>query len=112
MSEKPTIGSHAEVLAEAAKIPGFAEAYEALGPTHEVIRRLANALADAETRLGFARAALIAHRADLHQGSNRPCATCRNSAKVLGIDRFVPDHCASAETDREALRKASEAPHA
>lgn len=47
------------------------------------------------------RAALIAHRADLHGHSHRPCATCRQSARALRID--VPNHCAHPQSDREAL---------
>lgn len=30
------------------------------------------------------REALIAHRIDLHQSSDRPCPTCRQSAAALG----------------------------
>jgi hypothetical protein len=51
------------------------------------------------------RAALIAHRADLHMGSSRPCPTCRESAKVLGIK--VPDRCAIADVDTLALAAAA-----
>lgn len=47
------------------------------------------------------RDALLQHRADLHCGSSRPCETCRNSAKVLGLD--VPDQCARDYWDKEAL---------
>jgi hypothetical protein len=50
------------------------------------------------------RAALIEHRADLHQGSRRPCATCRRSAEVLGISGLVPNWCASGRDDAEALK--------
>ncbi len=49
------------------------------------------------------RTVLIAHRADLHQGSSRPCGTCRDSAKALGI--IVPDRCAQSHTDKAALEK-------
>ena len=37
------------------------------------------------------RAALIEHRRDLHQGSGRPCPTCRQSAKALG--KGAPGGC-------------------
>ena len=47
------------------------------------------------------RAALIEHRADLHNRSKRPCPTCRQSAQALGIK--VPDTCAYPDTDRAAL---------
>ena len=42
------------------------------------------------------REALFQHRADLHGYSKRPCATCRNSAKALGISKLVPDSCSPA----------------
>jgi hypothetical protein len=45
--------------------------------------------------------ALLAHRADMHEGSNRPCPTCRQSAKALGLK--VPDRCARGEDDKAAL---------
>ena len=51
------------------------------------------------------RAALLGHRADLHGGSKRPCPTCRDSAEALGIDGLVPDCCASARTDNDALNR-------
>lgn len=52
--------------------------------------------------------ALIAHRADLHSGSRRPCPTCRQSAEALGILALVPDCCANVRSrgdDAEALKK-------
>lgn len=45
--------------------------------------------------------ALLDHRSDLHQGSLRPCPTCRKSAGILGLS--VPDHCATATLDRRAV---------
>ena len=51
------------------------------------------------------RAALIEHRADLHGGSTRPCATCRQSAEALGIEGLVPGQCSRGETDRIALNR-------
>lgn len=47
--------------------------------------------------------ALLAHRADLHEGSSRPCPTCRASAKALGIDGKVPDRCSRGEWDQAAI---------
>ena len=49
------------------------------------------------------REALIAHRLDLHCRSKRPCSTCEQSARALGID--VPNHCAFPESDNPALEK-------
>lgn len=49
-----------------------------------------------EARIEELREALFQHRADLHGYSRRPCATCRNSAKVLGISDLVPDSCSPA----------------
>ncbi len=46
--------------------------------------------------------ALLSHRWDLHQGSNRPCPTCRESASALSLK--VPDQCARKEWDAEALK--------
>lgn len=54
------------------------------------------------------RQSLINHRADLHNYSKRPCPTCRESAKVLGIAGKVPDCCAQTETDAAALRSPKE----
>jgi hypothetical protein len=52
-------------------------------------------LAEGEnTRL---KAALIAHRADLHNFSRRPCPTCQQSAAALGLTGKVPDHCARGD---------------
>ena len=51
------------------------------------------------------KAALIQHRADLHCGSGRPCGTCKQSAEALGID--VPDRCAQAHIDKQALKRES-----
>ncbi len=45
--------------------------------------------------------ALIGHRWDLHDGSKRPCATCRESARVLGLE--VPNGCAKERWDKEAM---------
>ena len=73
-------------------IPGSADAPE--GPYKEL-------KADRD-RL---RAALIEHRADLHGGSSRPCATCRQSAEALGIDGLVPGQCSRKDTDRHALNR-------
>lgn len=42
------------------------------------------------------REALFQHREDLHQYSKRPCPTCRNSAKALGLTGLVPDSCSPA----------------
>jgi hypothetical protein len=47
---------------------------------------------------------LLAHRADLHEFSQRPCPTCRDSAKVLGIHDLVPGCCAQMRTDAMALQ--------
>lgn len=49
------------------------------------------------------RAALLQHRADLHQWSQRPCPTCRHSADVLGLK--VPDGCARKEWDEAAIAR-------
>lgn len=49
------------------------------------------------------REALITHRADLHNGSDRPCFTCRKSADALGILLRVPNRCAVAKKDKLAL---------
>lgn len=49
------------------------------------------------------REALIAHRGDLHEGSLRPCPTCRQSAEALGIWALVPNSCAHELTDKPAL---------
>ena len=49
------------------------------------------------------RKALIDHRRDLHCSSKRPCETCRNSAKALGIK--VPDQCAREDWDEKALKE-------
>ena len=50
------------------------------------------------------RAALIAHRLDLHGYSTRPCATCRQSAEALGIENIAPDSCANRLVDLKAFR--------
>ena len=89
----------------------LAELAEESRMDHDAMRRSAWAAWEAEavaldlrdtreeiTRL---REALLAHRADLHEYSKRPCPTCRQSAKVLGIK--VPDSCARAASDRAAL---------
>ncbi len=47
--------------------------------------------------------ALLGHRWDLHNGSARPCATCRESAEAL--DLKVPNRCAKERWDREALKE-------
>lgn len=49
------------------------------------------------------RAALIAHRADMHHPSKRPCQTCKDSAVALGIDAKVPNSCADRHADKQAL---------
>lgn len=50
---------------------------------------------------------LFQHRWDLHQGSGRPCPTCRQSAEALGLN--VPNQCAEERFDRQALKdKASQ----
>ena len=69
----------------------------------ENIAPLQSRISDLEKALDEARKALIAHRTDLHCGSSRPCETCHQSAKALGIN--VPDRCAQIKTDREALDK-------
>jgi hypothetical protein len=51
--------------------------------------------------------ALLAHRADLHQGSSRPCPTCRRSAAALGLTGKVGDCCANVTghpSDEQALQ--------
>jgi len=52
------------------------------------------------------RLALLEHRADLHHYSGRPCPTCRQSAKALGLD--APDSCAVPATAMAQLRAAAE----
>ncbi len=47
--------------------------------------------------------ALLQHRQDLHQGSTRPCPTCRKSAEALGLK--VPDQCARERWDKQALNE-------
>jgi len=64
--------------------------------------KLVNQLQAENERL---KAALIQHRADLHCGSGRPCGTCKQSAEALGID--VPDRCAQAHIDKQALKRES-----
>jgi hypothetical protein len=59
-----------------------------------------------------AREALIAHRADLHNYSTRPCPTCLLSARALGIWSKVPSTCADMKTDAAALALAREAEQA
>lgn len=44
--------------------------------------------------------ALFEHRWDLHQRSNRPCPTCRQSAEILRLK--VPAECARKEWDKQA----------
>ncbi len=46
---------------------------------------------------------LFGHRWDLHCGSNRPCGTCRESARALGLD--VPDQCAAERFDKQFSRQ-------
>ncbi|MFH0901424.1 MAG: hypothetical protein V2A73_12420 [Pseudomonadota bacterium] len=46
------------------------------------------ALKASEAEVERLRAALVAHRVDLHQSSTRPCATCQQSAEALG--RLMP----------------------
>ncbi len=58
---------------------------------------------DGLTNVEALRGALIVHRADLHSGSTRPCSTCQQSARALGIEHLVPNGCARSDTDREAL---------
>ncbi len=47
-----------------------------------------------ETEIADLREALFQHRTDMHQSSKRPCDTCRNSAKALGLTGLVPSGCA------------------
>lgn len=47
------------------------------------------------------KAALLAHRADLHNYSSRPCPTCRQSAEALGIKDKVPYCCAKEVWDKK-----------
>lgn len=51
------------------------------------------------------RSALLAHRADLHNYSSRPCPTCRKSAESLGIKSKVPNSCARGDWDLDALKE-------
>jgi len=46
--------------------------------------------------------ALFQHRWDMHYPSDRPCPTCRQSAKALRLK--VPDHCARKELDEKSLK--------
>lgn len=61
-------------------------------------------LADAEERVVELEGALWQHRCDLHRASHRPCPTCRQSAKALGIDGLVPYHCAFPKSDEDARK--------
>ncbi len=49
-----------------------------------------------------AREALLEHRADLHEGSTRPCPTYRKSAEALGFSGIVPNSCATEGWDKKA----------
>ena len=60
-------------------------------------------LEKSEAKIEQLKDALLQHRADLHQGSKRPCPTCRKSAEVLGLN--VPDRCARADLDKQALKE-------
>ncbi len=50
------------------------------------------------------RKALLEHRADLHQGSSRPCPTCRESAEALGLTD-PPSRCAPMDRSLRELRE-------
>ena len=62
-----------------------------------------NTIEPLKAKIKELRTVLIAHRADLHQGSSRPCGTCQDSAKALGI--VVPGRCAQQHIDKVALKK-------
>jgi len=68
---------------------------------HDLTKNLVISHDTLRIKIRTLRRALINHRIDLHNRSNRPCPTCRDSARALGI--IVPDMCAHPESDRAAL---------
>lgn len=103
-------GWEIEMAITAAQSPLMREHAARIKTSSDVQDALRTALDAAESQvrtlqgeLEEMRAALIAHRADLHCWSSRPCPTCRDSAKALGIHGKVPDICARGDTDRAAL---------